>query len=94
MDLKCKKLDCKYNNTFSCECNSIKVETGMPNITFYSVTDGYVEYSYNGKDFIKGDEFVHGIANIYPQQPVKAVRIVVTNTSDALAICFQALKIE
>jgi hexosaminidase len=83
-----------YNFKEPVKCNSIKVETGMPNITFYSVTDGYVEYSYNGKDFIKGDEFVHGIANIYPQQPVKAVRIVVTNTSDALAICFQALKIE
>lgn len=76
------------------KCSSIKVETGIPNITFYSVTDGYVEYSYNGKDFIKGEEFVNGIANIYPKEAVKAVRIVVTNTSDALAICFQALKIQ
>ncbi len=83
-----------YNFKEAVECKSIKVETGMPNITFYSVTDGYVEYSYNGKDFIKGEEFVNGIANIKPEKPVKAVRIIVTNTSDALAICFQALKIE
>lgn len=83
-----------YNFKDAVKCNSITVETGIPNITFYSVTDGYVEYSYNGKDFIKGEEFVNGIANIYPKEAVKAVRIVVTNTSDALAICFQSLKIQ
>ena len=44
------------------ECGKITVESGIPNITFYSVTYGHVEYSYNGTDFIKGDEFVNGIA--------------------------------
>lgn len=76
------------------ECGKITVESGIPNITFYSVTYGHVEYSYNGTDFIKGDEFVNGIAVIKPQQKVKAVKICVTGMSDALATCFQNLKIE
>ena len=74
--------------------SKITVETGIPNITFYSVTDGYVEYSYNGKDFIKGEEFVYGTAVIEPKDRVKAVRIVFTGMSDALITAFQNLKIE
>lgn len=76
------------------ECSKITVETGIPNITFYSVTYGHVEYSYNGTDFIKGDDFVYGKAIIKPEQKVKAVKICVTGMSDALATCFQNLKIE
>lgn len=76
------------------ECSRITVETGIPNITFYSVTDGYVEYSYNGKDFIKGDDFADGIAIIKPEEKVKAVRIKFTGQSDALITAFQNLKIE
>lgn len=76
------------------ECSKITVETGIPNITFYSVTDGYVEYSYNGKDFIKGEEFVYGTAVIEPKDRVKAVKIVFTGMSDALITAFQNLKIE
>ncbi len=76
------------------ECGKITVESGIPNITFYSVTYGHVEYSYNGTDFIKGDKFVNGIAVIKPEQKVKAVKICVTGMSDALATCFQNLKIE
>ena len=76
------------------ECSKIKVDTGVPNITFYSVIDGYVEYSYNGKDFIKGDDFVYGSAVIKPAEKVKAVRIVFTGDTDALITAFQNLKIE
>ena len=76
------------------ECSKITVDTGIPNITFYSVTDGHVEYSYNGKDFIKGEEFVYGKATIKPENKVKAVKICVTGISDALATCFQNLTIE
>ncbi len=76
------------------ECRKITVETGVPDITFYSVTDGYVEYSYNGKEFIKGEEFVYGTAVIKPKERVKAVRIVFTGESDALITAFQNLKIE
>ena len=76
------------------ECSKITVETGIPNITFYNVTDGYVEYSYNGRDFIKGDEFIDGVAVIKPTDKVKAVRIKFTGMSDALITAFQNLKIE
>lgn len=76
------------------ECGKITVETGVPNITFYSCTEGHVEYSYNGKDFIKGDDFVYGISVIRPEEKVKAVKIVFTGMSDALITAFQNLKIE
>lgn len=76
------------------ECGKITVETGVPNITFYSCTEGYVEYSYNGEDFIKGDDFVYGISVIRPEDKVKAVKIVFTGMSDALITAFQNLRIE
>ena len=76
------------------ECGKITVETGIPNITFYTCTEGYVEYSYNGTDFIKGDDFVYGIATIKPEEKVKAVKVVFTGMSDALITAFQNLKIE
>ncbi len=83
-----------YTFTEPVECSKITVETGVPNITFYSCTEGHVEYSYNGTDFIKGDEFVYGIATIKPQDKVKAVKIVFDGMSDALITAFQNLKIE
>ena len=76
------------------ECGKITVETGIPNITFYSCTEGHVEYSYNGTDFIKGDDFVLGIATIRPEDKVKSVKIVFTGMSDALITAFQNLRIE
>ena len=54
----------------------ISVSTGIPNIDFYGITEGYVEYSYDGKLFIKGNEFTDGISVILPKEPVSAVRIV------------------
>ena len=83
-----------YTFTEPVECSKITVETGVPNITFYSCTEGHVEFSYNGTDFIKGDEFVYGAATIQPQQKVKAVKIVFDGMSDALITSFQNLKIE
>ena len=76
------------------ECSKITVETGIPNITFYSCTEGHIEYSYNGTDFIKGDDFVLGISSFEPQEKVKAVKIVFTGMSDALITAFQNLRIE
>lgn len=76
------------------ECSKITVETGIPNITFYGVTDGYVEYSYDGKEFVKGERFKNSIAVIKPKDKVKAVRIKFTGMSDALSTCFQNLRIE
>lgn len=74
--------------------NKIIVETGIPNIAFYWITDGYVEYSYDGVNFIKGKTFDRGRAVIVPEKEVLAVRLVVTAPNDAHTAAFQDLKIE
>lgn len=83
-----------YKFTEPVECKTITIETGIPNIDFYGVTDGYVEYSYDGVNFIKGDAFMENVAVIKPTEKVKAVKIIITDLSDALTVCFQNLKIE
>lgn len=72
----------------------IIVETGMPVVDFYWITDGYVEYSYDGAEFVKGEEFKRGTATIIPDKPVKAVRIKVTGPNDGYVAGFRDLKIE
>ena len=76
------------------ECSRITVETGIPGITLYDCTEGYVEYTYNGTDYIKGEEFKNGIAVIRPEDKVLAVKIVFTGMSDAMITSFQNLRIE
>ncbi|MEG2849157.1 MAG: family 20 glycosylhydrolase, partial [Bacteroidales bacterium] len=83
-----------YNFAEPVECKEITIETGIPNIDFYGVTNGYVEYSYDGINYIKGDYFVENIAVITPKNKVKSVKIVITDLSDALTVCFQNLKIK
>ena len=76
-------------------CKTIHVPTGYAALPFYGVSDGYVEYSYDGKSFIKGESFYRYHAYIRnPEAPVKAVRIVITDTNDGWSCCFQNLKIE
>jgi len=72
----------------------IFVSTGIPSIDFYYVTDGFVEYSYDGFNYIKGENFTDGKAVILPSQPVKSVRIMVNRPNDARTAAFQELKIE
>lgn len=72
----------------------ITVESGMPNIDFYWINDGYAEYSYDGVNFIKGDQLKRGTATIIPDEPVKAVRIKVTGPNDGYIAAFRDLKIE
>ena len=76
-------------------CTTIHVPTGYAALPFYGVSDGYVEYSYDGVNFIKGEDFHHYHAYIRnPEAPVKAVRIVITDANDGWSCCFQNLKIE
>ena len=75
------------------KCSMIIVETGIPNIDFYGVTDGILEYSYNGVDFIKGAEFADNVATLHPDKPIKAVRISVTAPNDAHTLCLQDIKV-
>ncbi len=57
------------------------------------MNNGYVEYSYNGIDFVKGDAFDYGNASIYLKQPVKAVKIVITGTNNEPLMASQDLRI-
>jgi hypothetical protein len=76
-------------------CTTNHVPTGYAALPFYGVTDGYVEYSYDGVNFIKGENFYRYHAYIrHPEAPVKAVRIVITDANDGYSCCFQNLKIE
>jgi N-acetyl-beta-hexosaminidase len=75
-------------------CTRITVETGIPNITFYGITDGYAEYSYDGINFIKAAPMIRGTTVIYPEMPVLAVRIVATAPNDGYILALQDLRIE
>ena len=78
------------------KCSRITVNTSIPDIDLYGVTDGYVEYTYNGTDWIRGDDFADNSAVIIPQEgkEIKGVKIVFTDTTDALCVALQDLKIE
>ncbi|SHL03653.1 beta-N-acetylhexosaminidase [Flavobacterium chilense] len=73
--------------------SKIDVLTGIPHHPRFIINNGYVEYSYNGIDFIKGDAFDYGNASIYPKQPVKAVKIVITGTNNESLMAGQDLRI-
>jgi len=74
------------------KAKKITIETGIPNITFYGITEGYAEYSYDGVNYIKGADFVRGSAVIYPQKAVKSVRVVATDTNDGHILSLQDLR--
>lgn len=73
--------------------SKIDVLTGIPHHPRFIINNGHVEYSYNGIDFIKGDAFDYGNASIYPKQPVKAVKIVITGTNNEPLMAGQDLRI-
>ncbi|TDO96567.1 beta-N-acetylhexosaminidase [Flavobacterium sp. 245] len=80
-----------FNNPVT--SSKIDVLTGIPHHPRFIINNGYVEYSYNGIDFIKGDDFDYGNASIYPKQPVKAVKIVITGTNNEPLMASQDLRI-
>jgi hexosaminidase len=82
-----------YTFTKPVASSKIDVLTGIPHHPRFIVNDGYVEYSYNGLDFEKGDVFDYGNASIYPKQPVKAVRIMITGTNNESLMAAQDLRI-
>lgn len=75
-------------------CSVITVETSIPNIDFYGVTDGYVEYSYDGSVYLRGEDFKDFSAVIRPEKPVKSVRVVITAPNDGYILVLQDLRIE
>jgi hexosaminidase len=93
-DVACKDGDwILYTFTNPVTSSKIDVLTGIPHHPRFIVNNGYVEYSYNGIDFIKGDAFDYGNASIYPKQPVKAVKIVITGTNNEPLMASQDLRI-
>jgi hexosaminidase len=82
-----------YTFTNPVVSSKIDVLTGIPHHPRFIVNDGYVEYSYNGVDFEKGDVFDYGNASIYPKQPVKAVKIMITGTNNEPIMAGQDLRI-
>ncbi|MTH16383.1 family 20 glycosylhydrolase [Flavobacterium sp. LC2016-01] len=82
-----------YTFTNPVTSSKIDVLTGIPHHPRFIVNNGYVEYSYNGIDFIKGDAFDYGNASVYPKQPVKAVKIVITGTNNEPLMASQDLRI-
>lgn len=77
-------------------CNRITVKSSIPDIDLYGVTEGYIEFTYNGKDWIKGEDFKDNSATLVPEKErgVMGVRILFTAPSDALTVAFQDLRIE
>jgi hexosaminidase len=82
-----------YTFTNPVVSSKIDVLTGIPHHPRFIVNNGYVEYSYDGIDFIKGDNFDYGNASIYPKQAVKAVKIMITGTNNEPLMAAQDLRI-
>lgn len=79
------------------ECSRIVVESGIPNIDMYGITDGYVEYSCDGISWVKANDFVDNVSVIDNREnrlKISAVRIVFTDSNDGLNVSVQDLKIE
>ena len=91
----CKKGDYMlYTFTTPFECSSIDVRTGIPNVTRYIITDGYVEYSADGATYTGRTALDEGgAAMIYPAGPVKTVRISINGSNGEPLAAFQDLRI-
>lgn len=82
----------KFNEPVN--ASRITIETGIPNISFYGVTDGFVEYSYDGVTYFKAAEFKRGVVVFRPEKPVYAVKIVISSPNDGHILSLQDLRIE
>lgn len=84
----------QYDFATPVHCRAIVVQTGIPNITRYIVTQGTVSYSSDGTHFTLADSLDDtGCATIYPSTPVKAVRIDITGDNGEAIVAFQDLQI-
>ncbi|MCK9625868.1 MAG: family 20 glycosylhydrolase [Bacteroidales bacterium] len=77
------------------DCREITVNTTIPVIEFWGISDGHVEYSYNGEDFIIGGKFKRYSVKLSKlDSPVKAIKIVVDSKGEGKPIAVQDLKIQ
>ena len=81
------------------ECQSIGMCTGYYNLAVYGIMNGYIEYSYDGENYHRGERFVYDMfdgyrAYCHPEKPVKSVRIVIDGISEHEVNGVQDLRIE
>lgn len=81
------------------ECHSIGMCTGYYTLAVYGILNGYIEYSYDGENYVKGERFTYDMfdgyrAYCHPEQPVKSVRIVADGICEHELTAIQDLRIE
>ena len=80
-------------------CHSIGMCTGYYKLAVYGILNGYIEFSYDGENFIKGQRFEYDMfdgykAYCYPEKPVKSVRVVADGVCEHELTVIQDLRIE
>ena len=76
-------------------CRAIEVQTGHIHLRRCHLLKGYVEVSYDGKNYSRIAELTEGGATIKPSPALRAIRVVATDRSDAEdQIVIQSLKIK
>ena len=73
--------------------------TGYYKLAVYGILNGYIEFSYDGENFIKGQRFEYDKfdgykAYCYPEKPVKSVRVVADGVCEHELTVIQDLRIE
>lgn len=81
------------------EGHSIGMCTGYYTLAVYGILNGYIEYSYDGENYVKGERFTYDMfdgyrAYCHPEQPVKSVRIVADGICEHELTAIQDLRIE
>ena len=81
------------------DCQSIGMCTGYYTLAVYGVLNGYIEYSYDGEEYHRGNRFEYDAIDGYrvychPEKPVKSVRIVIDGISEHEVTGIQDLRIE
>ena len=81
------------------ECQSIGMCTGYYTLAVYGVLNGYIEYSYDGEEYHRGNRFEYDAIDGYraychPEKPVKSVCVVIDGISEHEVTGIQDLRIE
>ena len=85
----------EYRFTEPLTCREIEVQTGHIHLRRCHLLKGYIEVSYDGKNFTRIADLYEGGATIKPSPALRAIRIVATDRSDAEdQIVIQSLKIK
>ena len=85
----------EYRFTEPLTCREIEVQTGHIHLRRCHLLKGYVEVSYDGKNFTHTADLYEGGATIKPNSALRAIRIISTDRSDAEdQIVIQSLKIK